>query len=92
MELTDSGERGARRPRSGVSERDARDMQAGRAAQDASRGRRRKARLRPVQWLGFLRTPLAREGEKVLDCTRLGVTALLLPQSGQPAARCPLGL
>ena len=76
--------------------------QAGRAAQDASRGRRRKARLRPVQWLGFLRTPLAREGEKgrlenyhtldqLLDCTRLGVTALLLPQSGQPAARCPLG-
>ena len=29
MELTDSGERGARRPRSGVSERDARDMRAG---------------------------------------------------------------
>ena len=29
VELTDSGERGARRPRSGVSERDARDMRAG---------------------------------------------------------------
>ena len=29
VELTDIGERGARRPRSGVSERDARDMVAG---------------------------------------------------------------
>ena len=43
VELTDIGERGARRPRSGVSERDARDMlagwQAGRTARWARRGR-----------------------------------------------------